>query len=163
MQAKDNGVTMAADRLKELQLAGRSSSSASLLDKDDDSGGNDSPMGIPPQRSKPAVSKPDPKAKPFMPGRASQIACFSQRKGLTSSHVEGLSLLACLFDYCQNAWTHRVHATSNIGPACHVLSALALAPCHSHCSIKQGFSIIQEDFASLDKHQGSSVLYTNHP
>ena len=30
--------------------------------------GNDSPVGIPPQRAKPAGVKPDPKARPFTPG-----------------------------------------------------------------------------------------------
>lgn len=54
---------MAAKRVEELQaVVGKIA--------EESASGNDSPVGIPPQRAKPAGVKPDPKARPFTPGRA---------------------------------------------------------------------------------------------
>ena len=60
MQARDNGMEVAGDRLNELKLArGRSASSTSLVDTSSTDGGDERPAGIPPQQSKPAENKSD--------------------------------------------------------------------------------------------------------
>ena len=61
LQARDLGFQVAANRIEELQA---------VVSKiaEDAASGNDSPVGIPPQRAKPAGVKPDPKARPFTPG-----------------------------------------------------------------------------------------------
>ena len=45
---------------------------------EDEANGNDSPVGIPPQRAKPAGVKPDPKARPFTPGMGLSIDIVHQ-------------------------------------------------------------------------------------
>ena len=61
LQARDLGFQAAAKRIEELQaVVGKYA--------EDAASGNDSPVGIPPQRAKPAGVKPDPKARPFTPG-----------------------------------------------------------------------------------------------
>lgn len=61
LQARDLGFQVAAKRVEELQaVVGRIA--------EDATSGNDSPVGIPPQRAKPAGVRPDPKARPFTPG-----------------------------------------------------------------------------------------------
>lgn len=61
LQAKNLGFRVAAQRIEELQaVVGKAVEEAAS--------GNDSPVGIPPPRAKPAGVKPDPKARPFTPG-----------------------------------------------------------------------------------------------
>ena len=61
LQARDLGFQVATIRIEELQAA------VSKI-AEDAASGNDSPIGIPPQRAKPAGVKPDPKARSFTPG-----------------------------------------------------------------------------------------------
>ncbi len=65
---------LAANRLREVRLAAStnlqdsSNSEKAAASSEKGAGSTDSPAGIPPQGSKLAGTKPDPKAKPFTPG-----------------------------------------------------------------------------------------------
>lgn len=65
---------LAANRLREVRLAASanlqetSNSEKAVVNSEKGAGSTDSPAGIPPQGSKLAGTKPDPKAKPFTPG-----------------------------------------------------------------------------------------------
>lgn len=66
---------LAANRLREVRLAASnglqdaSTSEKVVADSEKAAGSTDSPAGIPHQGSKLAGTKPDPKAKPFTPGK----------------------------------------------------------------------------------------------
>ncbi|KAL3138619.1 hypothetical protein ABBQ32_006383 [Trebouxia sp. C0010 RCD-2024] len=62
-QARDLGFQVAGNMIAELQ--GRIA--------EDAASGSDSPVGIPPQRAKPAGVQPDPKARPFTPGMGPSV------------------------------------------------------------------------------------------
>jgi len=74
LQARNSGFLLAANRLREVRLAASSglqdtsNSEKAVASSEKAAGSIDSPAGIPPQGSKPAGTKPDPKAKPFTPG-----------------------------------------------------------------------------------------------
>lgn len=63
LQARDLGFQVAGNMIAELQ--GRIA--------EDAASGSDSPVGIPPQRAKPAGVQPDPKARPFTPGMGPSV------------------------------------------------------------------------------------------
>ena len=74
LQARNSGFMLAANRLREVRLAAstnlqdNSNSEMAVASSEKGAGSTDSPAGIPPQGSKLAGTKPDPKAKPFTPG-----------------------------------------------------------------------------------------------
>ncbi|KAL0038859.1 hypothetical protein WJX79_010928 [Trebouxia sp. C0005] len=73
-KARDSGFLLAANRLREVRLAASSglqdtsTSERALASSEKAAGSTGPPAGIPPQGSKLAGTKPDPKAKPFTPG-----------------------------------------------------------------------------------------------
>ncbi|DBA96794.1 TPA: hypothetical protein ACH3X3_012963 [Trebouxia sp. C0006] len=92
-KARNSGFMLAANRLREVRLAASanlqetSNSEKAVVNSEKGAGSTDSPAGIPPQGSKLAGTKPDPKAKPFTPG-----ANGLQRgdSGLSRSESSGL-------------------------------------------------------------------------
>ena len=68
MQAKGKGFALASIRLQDLQLSAGKVAAQLNSSSNSEAGRCESPLGIPPQRSKPVGTKPDPKAKIFTPG-----------------------------------------------------------------------------------------------
>ena len=75
---------LAANRLREVRLAASSglqdtsNSEKTVVSSEKGAGSTDSPAGIPPQGSKLAGTKPDPKAKPFTPGIQLKSGLYTQ-------------------------------------------------------------------------------------
>ena len=85
MQARDLGLEIAAVRAEEIQQ---------LLDQaaKDAVGDKRVPLGIPPQRAKTALVKPDPKAKPFMPGKALRLKAHFCSYNMQCFNFHGMQL-----------------------------------------------------------------------